>query len=289
VRRILRIWPLYFAMIAVGWFCGQFSPSHALSFAWGASLLLLFTNWYTVGHGYPPGFLFPLWSISVEEQFYLAWPLIVKYLSPGALLGTASLLMAAAYLTLALLLHTGQALDPAIWANGLVQFQFFALGTMAAIVLRGCVPSIPKAMRWALFFVGLFCMRAAQPAVYNGDLTQPHHFKQIAPPFLLVLPGCLCLFFSLLQLPASKRQKPLTYLGKISYGLYVYHVLWLGVAGHLTDRFAAGRLSPVTSHLCAMSLALPATSVSGTLSYRYLESPFLRLKKRFTVILSRPV
>jgi peptidoglycan/LPS O-acetylase OafA/YrhL len=90
VRRILRIWPLYFAMIAVGWFCGQFSPSHALSFAWGASLLLLFTNWYTVGHGYPPGFLFPLWSISVEEQFYLAWPLIVKYLSPGALLGTAS-------------------------------------------------------------------------------------------------------------------------------------------------------------------------------------------------------
>ena len=61
-------------MIAVGWFYGLFSPSHTLSFAWGAALLLLFTNWYTVGHGYPPGFLFPLWSISVEEQFYLAWP-----------------------------------------------------------------------------------------------------------------------------------------------------------------------------------------------------------------------
>ena len=289
VRRILRIWPLYFAMIAVGWFCGLFSPSHALSFAWGASLLLLFTNWYTVGHGYPPGFLFPLWSISIEEQFYLAWPLIVKYLSPGALLGTASLLMAAAYLTLALLLHTGQALDPAIWANSLVQFQFFALGTMVAIVLRGRVPNVPKVVRWALFLVGLLCMRAAQPAVYNGDLTRPHDFKQIAPPFLIVLPGCLCLFFSLLQLPAGRMQKPLTYLGKISYGLYVYHVLWLGVAGHLTDRFAAGRLSPVTSQLCAMSLALPATIVTGSLSYRYLESPFLQLKKRFTVILSRPV
>jgi peptidoglycan/LPS O-acetylase OafA/YrhL len=38
-----------------------------------------------------------------------------------------------------------------------------------------------------------------------------------------------------------------------------------------------------------MSLALPATIVTGTLSYRYLESPFLRLKKRFTVVLSRPV
>ena len=38
-----------------------------------------------------------------------------------------------------------------------------------------------------------------------------------------------------------------------------------------------------------MLLALPATIVTGMLSYRYLESPFLQLKKRFTVILSRPV
>jgi peptidoglycan/LPS O-acetylase OafA/YrhL len=288
-RRILRIWPLYFAMIAVGWFCGLFSPSHALSFGWGASLLLLFTNWYTVGHGYPPGFLFPLWSISVEEQFYLAWPLIVNYLSPGALLGTASLVMAAAYLTLALLLHTRQALDPAIWANSLVQFQFFALGTMTAIVLRGRVPNTPKAVRWALFVGGLLCMRAAQAAVYTDDLSLPHDFKHMAPGFLIVLAGCLCLFFSLLQLPAGRMQKPMIYMGKISYGLYVYHVLWLGVARHVTERLTAGRLSPITSHLCAMSLALPATIVTGMLSYRYLESPFLHLKKRFTVVLSRPV
>ena len=288
-RRILRIWPLYFAMIALGQLCGLFSPSHTLSFAWVASLLLLFTNWYTVGHGYPPGFLFPLWSISVEEQLYLVWPWIVKHLSPSALLGTASLLMTAAYLMLALLLHQGQTLDPAIWANSLVQFQFFALGTVTAIVLRGRVPNIPKAMRWILFLVGLLCMRTAQAAVYTDDRSLPRDFKHIAPGFLIVLAGCLCLFFSLLQLAAGKMQKPMIYLGKISYGLYVYHVLWLGVARHLTERFTAGRLSPVTSSLCAMSLALPATIVTAALSYRYLECPFLQLKKRFTVILSRPV
>src|ERR1700692_812453 len=70
VRRILRIWPLYFAMIGVGCFYGLFSPAHSVSLAWGAALMLLFTNWYTVGHGYPPGFLFPLWSISLEQKFY---------------------------------------------------------------------------------------------------------------------------------------------------------------------------------------------------------------------------
>jgi peptidoglycan/LPS O-acetylase OafA/YrhL len=287
-RRILRIWPLYFAMIAVGWFYGLFSPTHTLSLPWGVSLLLLFTNWYTAGHGYPPGFLFPLWSISLEEQFYLLWPCMVKYLSPGGLLGIASLLMAAAYLTLALLLGQRQTPDPAIWVNSLVQFQFFALGTMTAIGLRGRIPKLSIAARWGLFVAGLLCLRAAQAAVYVDDPSLAHDFQHIAPRYLIALPGCLCLFFSLLQLPAGNLQKPFMYLGKISYGLYVYHVLWLGVSRDLCARFASG-LSPLASQLCAMSIALPATIATGVLSYRYLESPFLRFKKRFTVIHSRPL
>jgi peptidoglycan/LPS O-acetylase OafA/YrhL len=290
VRRVLRIWPLYFAMIGVGRFYGLFSASHTLSPAWCISLMLLFTNWYTVGHGYPPGFLFPLWSISLEEQFYLVWPCIVKYLNPGVILGIASLLLAGAYLTLAVLLHHGQTLDPAVWVNSLVQFQFFALGTITAIALRGRLPNIAKPMRWTLFLAGLLCLRAAQAAVYNNDPNLPHNFAHIAPRFLIALPGCLCLFFSLLQLPAGRLQRPFIYLGKISYGLYVYHVLCLGGSRLLLGRFEArGRLGPLTAELLAMALALPATVAMAMLSYRYLESPFLRFKKRFTVIRSRPV
>ena len=116
VRRILRIWPLYFAMIGVGCFYGLFSPAHSVSLAWGAALMLLFTNWYTVGHGYPPGFLFPLWSISLEEQFYLVWPCIVKYLGPGSLLGISTVLMTMAYLTLAYVVSFF--ILPQIWEVG---------------------------------------------------------------------------------------------------------------------------------------------------------------------------
>ena len=104
--------------------------------------MLLFTNWYTVGHGYPPGFLFPLWSISLEEQFYLMWPGLAKYLGRRGMFAVATMLMIAAYGTLALLLHQGTSLDPGIWVNSLVQFQYFALGTMTALVLRG------RAQRW---------------------------------------------------------------------------------------------------------------------------------------------
>ena len=288
MRRILRIWPLYFAMIAFGSFYGLFSPENTVSLAWGISLVMLLTNWYTAGHGYPPGFLFPLWSISLEEQFYLVWPWVVKYLSPGGLLGIASLLLGAAYLTLALLLGQKQTLDPAIWVNSLVQFQFFALGTMAAIGLRGRVPHLANPLRWGLFFAGLLGMRAAQAAVFANDPSLPHDFTHIAPRFLIALLGCLCLFFSLLPLANGRMQKPFIYLGKISYGLYVYHVPCLGVARHLVE-FFGGNLSPGVSQLCTMAIALPGTIVTGMLSYRYLESPFLRFKKRYTVVRSRPV
>jgi peptidoglycan/LPS O-acetylase OafA/YrhL len=289
VRRILRIWPLYFAMIGGAWFYGLFSPTHSVSLAWGAALMLLFTNWYTAGHGYPPGFLFPLWSISLEEQFYLAWPCIVKYLSPGSLLGISTVLMTTAYLTLARLLHQGTTLDPGIWVNSLVQFQFFALGTMTAIVLRGHVPRLSTPVRWGLLAAGLLCMRAAQAAVFSEDKMLPHDLLHIGPRYLIALPGCLCLFFACLQLPAGRLQKPFLYLGKISYGLYVFHVLWLGVVRDALTHLGGGHLSPLAFQLIVMAIALPATMVTGMLSYQYLESPFLRFKKRFTFVRSRPV
>jgi peptidoglycan/LPS O-acetylase OafA/YrhL len=198
--------------------------------------------------------------------------------------------MAAAYLTLAVLLHTGQTLDPGVWVNSLVQFQFFSLGTMTAITLRGRIPNIAKSLRCALFLAGLLCLRAAQAAVYNNDPNLPHNFAHISPRFLIALPGCLCLFFSLLGVPAGRLQRPFLYLGKISYGLYVYHVLCLAGSRLLVGRFKArGQLGSLTAELVAMALALPATVAMAALSYRYLETPLLRFKKRFTVIRSRPV
>ena len=251
--------------------------------------MLLFTNWYTAGHGYPPGFLFPLWSISLEEQFYLAWPCIVKYLSPGSLLGVATFLMVTAYLALARLLHQGTMLDPGIWVNSLVQFQFFALGTITAIVLRTRVPRLSAAVRWALFVAGLLCMRGAQAAVYTKDTVLPHDLLHIGPRYLLALPGCLCLFFSCLQLPSGRLQRPFIYLGKISYGLYVFHVLWLSLIRDALQHLPGGRLSSLAFQMIVMAIALPATVLTGVLSYQYLESPFLRLKKRFTFVRSRPL
>jgi peptidoglycan/LPS O-acetylase OafA/YrhL len=288
-RRVLRIWPLYFAVIGAGCLYGLVSHSHHLSLAWGASLMLLFTNWYTIGHGYPPGFLFPLWSISLEEQFYLIWPGLAKYLTRRGLFAIATMLMIAAYGTIALLLSQDRSLDPGLWVNSLVQFQYFALGTMTALVLRGRMPNLPTPVRVVLFVAGLLCLRAAQAAVFTTDTNLPHDFVHIAPRYAIALVGCLCFFFSFVQLSAGKWQKPFIYLGKISYGLYVFHVLWLGLTRNLLQRFLGDDFPHAALQLASMSLALPATVVTAMLSYRYLETPFLRFKKRFTVVFSRAI
>jgi len=75
----------------------------------------------------------------------------------------------------------------------------------------------------------------------------------------------------------------LTYLGRISYGLYVYHMAGLMIAEHFIRtnsvlRFAAYAVS-----------GFALTLIFSTMSYRWLESPFLKLKERFTVVRSRPV
>ena len=288
-RRILRIWPLYFSMIAAGWLYGVIAPAHNLSAGWLLSLLLLCSNWYTVHHGYPPGLLFPLWSIALEEQFYLVWPWLARRLHAKALMAIAIALLALAYVGIAVLLGRGASLDPGLWVNSVVQFQFFGLGAITAILLHGRAVRLPKAWRYVLFLAGLLCMRGAQAAAYVDDRATPHDFVHIAPRFVLALLGCLCLFFSLQQVSAGRLQRPLIYLGKISYGLYVFHIVWLTFAGHLMRRVHVIEPGSLSSDLSVMAVALPATVVTAMLSYRYLESPFLRLKKRFTVVSSRPV
>jgi peptidoglycan/LPS O-acetylase OafA/YrhL len=288
-RRVLRIWPLYFAMIAAGWLYETVRPAHGLSAGWLLSLLLLCSNWYTVHHGYPPGFLFPLWSIALEEQFYLVWPWLVQHLPARALLGVATAVVGLAYVSMAVLLSRGSSLDPGLWVNSAVQFQFFALGAITAILMQQRVVHLSPWTRWIVFAAGLGCMRGAQAAVYVHNPLMAPHFAHIAPRFAIALLGCLCLFFSLQQLSAGKLQRPFIYLGKISYGLYVFHIVWLSLARDLLERLRLPWLRGLSFDLSVMAIALPATVVTAMLSYRYLESPFLRLKKRFTLVSSRPV
>ena len=96
--------------------------------------------------------------------------------------------------------------------------------------------------------------------------------------------ACVCIFLCFYGLDIPVGFSPLLYLGRISYGLYVFHgpcqafVKWLeGKCGHPLS------LAP----FLLFSLAL--TIISAMLSHRYIEQPFLRLKDRYAVVKTREV
>jgi peptidoglycan/LPS O-acetylase OafA/YrhL len=79
IRRILRIWPLYiFFMLVTIFFVPLILPQENLSRLYIILFLLFFANWACAFSGYPDSVAAPLWSVSIEEQFYLSWPILLK-------------------------------------------------------------------------------------------------------------------------------------------------------------------------------------------------------------------
>src|SRR6478672_7551315 len=78
VRRILRIWPLYLAFVAFAAVMAVAIPEQHLPLRYVAGFSLLSGNWVYVFYGLPASFAIPLWTVSIEEQFYLAWPLALR-------------------------------------------------------------------------------------------------------------------------------------------------------------------------------------------------------------------
>src|SRR5579884_579206 len=96
--------------------------------------------WYIMHHGWIAGSVDPLWSIAVEEQFYIAIPLLARFGGRKLLAGISVALIAISSIVsihYARLVYTGESGQ---WVNSWYQFQFFAAGALLALGLRGRVP-----------------------------------------------------------------------------------------------------------------------------------------------------
>jgi len=283
IRRLLRIWPLYFFMIALAGFVSIFDRSQPLGWAYALSFLLFAGNWIMVFRGFPQAQIIgPLWSVSFEEQFYLLWPFVVRRASKKTLSQIAiGLLVVAALARLILLLkHTG---GQPIWYNSFARLDSIACGILLAAILHGHASlRVGLARRLALLLagmsawliVGLRCgLLDPVPTLLGGMIGYPLMSLGGAAIFLSVL-GAAEDGFPFL------KYSWLVYLGKISYGLYAYHFLGLQLSHYLLTRYHHAH-SWTLSWLCSLAITFSLAMVS----FRWLESPFLRLKrKKFTHI-----
>jgi len=266
VRRILRIWPLYFVALGI-----------AMAYHGHATGLLLFlffmSNVAFVTGRYVPDTA-PLWSIGIEEQFYALWPLVVsrvRRLVPLLVCVVIAIPLARIVVHRAL----GPGRHVANDLLGTFGYDAMALGALFAIGYRRANPHLLRIARtpWPhVAFVALVALLAANQlgllhvllAPLVALVTSIFIVAQVASPRPLV------------DLEAA----PLRFVGRISFGVYVYHMLVIA----LLVRILGNTVLPgaaVVMLVCVMTIAVAAVS------YRLIERPFLRLKRRFEHVATR--
>jgi peptidoglycan/LPS O-acetylase OafA/YrhL len=287
VRRILRIWPLYFFILILGYVAGLMGFTSPISLGRLAAFFLLAGNWYTGIFGYTGNFIMPLWSIAIEEQFYLLWPTIARVGRKTGILIAGIFFWALSFVALYILCKRHASLNEAIWTNTFVQFQFFALGGLLALALHGRVPRFSNILRIPIFIAGFSCYFIADFVFHiKSYYDSTPAAGEVIPGYFLAGVGTLLVFLGILGAKLPRFMNPFVYLGKISYGLYSYHILAMLIVHKLLvsyiDRLHHGSVLVMpTSFVLTILMAIP--------SYKYLETPFLRLKEKFTFVHSRGV
>ncbi len=288
-RRILRIWPLYFGFLAVVVIVGIWDakfrvPANFLIFS-----ALLSANIANALWGWTPTFVVShLWTISVEEHFYLVWPLIVRRSHPRGVVRVALAMLAISFAarTLCWMLNAGGAL---VWTNTLTRLDPLALGILLGVWMRRKPYRPNAATRGGLLLVGLATILTV--SAFCDPYWSPNSAATIFFGYPAAALGCMAIVLAFSGLPLNRNRWPIRagiYLGKISYGLYIWQMMALVLVIQALDRplpFAPEWIDSSTfTAICAFAL----TVALAASSYRLLEKPFLRLKSRFAVIPTRP-
>ncbi len=275
IRRILRIWPLYFFSVVVLLILWPLMSGERLSYPHIAGFTFLSGNWLTA-FAYGHSRAVHLWSISIEEQFYIIWPLLI--VSFGArriwILAVSMLIIAEVSRGCAIYLDASPNMR---WTNTFLRLDPIAVGAFLGFYIP---PGyyLPSIVRIIFGIIGL-----ALPTICLLLFDLNNWFDMLTYPIIAV--GCGLILLAALQPKQDGilSNKWTVYLGKISFGLYVLHAVGLEISRNIEFPLA------VPGSLAVPVVGLITTIALAAVSYVALESPFLRLKERFAKVKSRPV
>jgi peptidoglycan/LPS O-acetylase OafA/YrhL len=287
IRRILRIWPLYFLVLAVAVVLAHTVPGQSLPWYYVVGYLLFVGNWINVAFGHPLSVCGPLWTVSIEEQFYLVWPLMMKILERrGMIIAAVVAFLLATLSQIGVVLaglRTGY-----IYYGSASRSGSLALGILLAL-FADRLPELTRGMRGLLLAAGLTGWIAA--SAWLSDQPGPVDMRTVLGRLvilvgarLVISVGAVAILYACLGSRSRLvRSDWVVRLGKISYGLYMLHFIGL--------LFMIDLLHPRWGWtlLATKALGLALTVLLAWASYRWVESPFLRLKDRFATVLSRSV
>jgi peptidoglycan/LPS O-acetylase OafA/YrhL len=304
VRRTLRIWPLYYFVLifllvlsrlpvsmtsAPPLIVDAFRPMHLRLYFFLAVFLF---NFNFANHILTEGLplMLPLWTISVEEQFYAFWPWVMRYIPARRIVVVPILMIAVACFTRAISIPFK--LDTLVWLNTFTRLDPMAVGILIALA----PPLNPRtALRVALVVFGFGCWMFAS---YYCELSLQVSTLKISFGYPAVAIGSGAFLLATIGAKSlrsgSAVARCLTYLGKISYGLYVYNPIaktfcYIVLFRVLIPKAADAGYAEWTPWAAFVLLNFALNVAMAATSYKLVEAPFLRLKKRFTTVPSREV
>jgi peptidoglycan/LPS O-acetylase OafA/YrhL len=274
LARFLRIGPPFYLALILGALLGI--DEVRTNFFWLATFQ---ANNYIAWIGYWPEAVSHFWSLAVQEQFYMVWPLVVLTLPKRWFLPAMG-----GFILFGLLfrVYCVATAAPTLvrWVTLFGCFDSFAVGALIAYLrqsrLLDKMSSLPKAVltamplaAFACFFLGRALMTLPETNIFLS-LTESVDAVFLAWLLAISIGGIGGFYGRFLS------WGPVVYIGRISYGIYVYHVFVIIVISPLlvpyglsTDHYAVGRIAVLLTFTLALS----------SLSWHFLEKPFLAWKE----------
>jgi peptidoglycan/LPS O-acetylase OafA/YrhL len=274
IRRFLRIFPLYYAVLLAGRIAE--APGFTEGFGWNLAYL---TNFYIASKGQWIGPASHLWTLSVEEQFYLIWPWIVLFLPQRRLLPmfVGIVIFAVVYKVIA----TGW-FGPLLNLAPFASLDCFGMGALLAIAQRREQEGDPQ-LRRTVCAIGLWlgAPLLILAFVWHFPLRGATHQQWNLMTFALAL-----LFTPLISgaargftgvLGAFFTRRAILYIGGISYGLYLYHLPIKWVIESRASRW----ISDLPWFIPKSAVFFVVTGLMAAFSWHFFERPINQLKRLF--------
>lgn len=283
-RRMLRILPLYYGALLI-----LFVLPHVLNAAGAYRFIVPLKDqlwyWFYLQNFHPlpsrfAGLAGHFWTLAIEEQFYLVWPIVILLCSrKNAIRVCVGLLILSLSYRFA-----GAVANPGLgaYANTFAHLDGLAVGSALALLYRS-----PGGVEWVRKRVPALALISGAASVGLYFIPDPRAQHVMQGTFLAIFFACLLVHAAsagsgLLQ--RFFRSRVMRFFGRYSYGMYVLHIPLISIAAFATG-ILPGRLaffrSELTGILLYTAIMLSMVTLAAWISYNAYEKHFLLLKRRF--------
>jgi peptidoglycan/LPS O-acetylase OafA/YrhL len=275
-RRSLRIWPLYYLVIAVApllisWKGQTYFPNYNAN-------IFFYNNFDTAVHHY---WVFPLahfWSLCIEEHFYIFWPFIIAFVPNKHLVKTFGALILISIVYRAVAITNNPNPWYPIYLNTFARFDAIVAGALVAYIhfVKPINLRISKGSR--LIVYAIFILAFSNIVIANWSGIFEACFKKYF--FIsITLFSMVNYLFNEQPMFNFLNNKVIRYFGKVSFGIYVYGLIVLEIIIYKI-------ILPyhITNWLVYLLIVIAASLLIPIISYECFEKQVLKLKKRFEVV-----